>query len=151
MENELLENSNFIMYTTDDGQVEIEVRLEDENVWLTQNAMAELFNTTTSNINMHIKNIYTENELNEFSTIKDSLIVRQEGNRNMTMEDWKKELDSFLTMTHKEILQGAGTISHEKALQKAHEEYDKYMRTHLTQAEKDYLEIIGEDIKKLNE
>ena len=47
MENELIENSNFIMYTTDDGQVEIEVRLEDENVWLAQNAMAELFNTTT--------------------------------------------------------------------------------------------------------
>ena len=69
----------------------------------------------------------------------------------MTMEDWKKELDSFLTMTHKEILQSAGTISHEKALKKAHEEYDKYMRTHLTQAEKDYLEIMGEDIKKLNE
>jgi len=82
MENELLENSNFIMYTTDDGQVEIEVKLEDENVWLTQNAMAELFSTTTSNINMHIKNIYAENELNEVSTIKESLIVRQEGNRN---------------------------------------------------------------------
>ena len=46
MENELLENSNFIMYTTDDGQVEIEVRLEDENVWLTQKAMSELFDTT---------------------------------------------------------------------------------------------------------
>ena len=83
MENKLLENSNFIMYTTDDGQVEIEVRLEDENVWLTQNAMAELFNTTISNINMHIKNIYTENELNEVSTIKESLIVRQEGNRKV--------------------------------------------------------------------
>ena len=83
MENELLENGNFIIYTTDDGQVEIEVKLEDENVWLTQNAMAELFNTTTSNINMHIKNIYTENELNEVSTIKESLIVRQEGNRKV--------------------------------------------------------------------
>ena len=52
-------------------------------------------------------------------------------------------------MTHKEILQGAGTVSHEKALKKAHEEYDKYMKSHLTQAEKDYLEIMGEDIKKL--
>ena len=66
----------------------------------------------------------------------------------MTMEDWKKELDGFLTMTHKDILQGAGTISHEKALKKAHDEYDKYMKNHLTQAEKDYLEIMGEDIKK---
>ena len=61
----------------------------------------------------------------------------------------EKELDGFLTMTHKEILEGAGKISHEKALKKAHEEYDKYMKSHLTQAEKDYLEIMGEDIKKL--
>ena len=47
MSNELIENNNeFIIYTTDDGQVKIEVRLEDENVWLTQNSMAELFDTT---------------------------------------------------------------------------------------------------------
>ena len=329
MENELLENSNFIMYTTDDGQVEIEVRLEDENVWLTQKAMAELFDTTKQNISLHINNIFEENELNSDSVVKFSLTTAQDGknyktkyynldliisvgyrvksvrgtqfriwanklireylikgyNLNvnrfknngggvyfeevlekirdirssekvfwrkildiyatsidynakdektreffktvqnkmhyavhkntaaevifnrvdsereniglthfkgnmptraeteiaknylskeeldmlnrmvsayldiaeinalnmhaMTMEDWKKELDTFLTMTHKEILHGAGTISHEKALKKAHEEYDKYMKTHLTQAEKDYLEIMGEDIKKL--
>ena len=67
----------------------------------------------------------------------------------MTMKEWIKELDGFLTMTHKDILEGAGTVSHEKALKKAHEEYNKYMRNHLTQAEKDYLEIMGEDIKKL--
>jgi len=330
MENELLESSNFIMYITDDGQVEIEVRLEDENVWLTQKAMSELFNTTRNNITMHIKNIFAENELEENSVSKESLLTATDGknyktkyynldliiavgyrvksvrgtqfriwanklireylikgynlNENrfknngggiyfeevlekirdirssekvfwrkildiyatsidydakdektreffktvqnkihyavhkntaaevifnrvdsekeniglthfkgnmptrteteiaknylskeeldmlnrmvsayldiaeinalnmhpMTMDDWKKELDSFLTMTHKEILQGAGTVSHEKALKKAHEEYDKYMKTHLTQAEKDYLEIMGEDIKKLN-
>jgi len=329
MENELLENSNFIMYTTDDGQIEIEVRLEDENVWLTQKAMAELFDTTKQNISLHINNIFEENELSSDSVVKENLTTAQDGknyktkyynldliiavgyrvksvrgtqfriwanklireylikgyNLNvnlfknngggiyfeevlekirdirssekvfwrkildiyatsidydakdektreffktvqnkmhyavhkntaaevifnrvdsekeniglthfkgnmptraeteiaknylskeeldmlnrivsayldiaeinalnmhaMTMEDWKKELDSFLTMTHKEILQGAGTISHEKALKKAHEEYDKYMKTHLTQAEKDYLEIMGEDIKKL--
>ena len=70
MENELLNNSNFIMYTTDDGQVEIEVRLEDENVWLTQKAMSELFDTTRNNITMHIKNIFEENELKEFSVSK---------------------------------------------------------------------------------
>jgi len=67
----------------------------------------------------------------------------------MTMEDWMKELDSFLTMTRNEILSGKGHVSHEQALKKAHYEYDKYMRSHLTQAEKDYLEIMGEDIKKL--
>ena len=71
-------------------------------------------------------------------------------NRNpMTMKDWNNELDGFLTMTHKDILTDKGIISHEEALKKAHEEYDKYMKNHLTQAEKDYLEIIGQDIKAL--
>ena len=52
------ERNNVIIYTTDDGQVNIDVRLEDENVWLTQNAIAELFDTTRNNITMHIKNIF---------------------------------------------------------------------------------------------
>ena len=323
------QNNDIIFYTTDDGQVKIEVRLEDENVWLTQNAMAELFDTTKQNISLHIKNIFEEKELSENSVVKENLTTASDGknyktkfynldliisvgyrvksirgtqfriwanklikeylikgyNLNvdrfknngggvyfeevlekirdirssekvfwrkildiyatsidydardektkeffktvqnkmhyavhgntaaeiifnrvdsekenigltnfkgnsptraeteiaknylsekeldllnrmvsayldvaeinalnmhaMTMKDWIKELDGFLTMTHKEILEGAGKISHEKALEKAHKEYDKYMKTHLTQAEKDYLEIMGEDIKKL--
>ena len=329
MDNKLNEKNNFIIYTTDDGQVDIEVRLEDENVWLTQNSMAELFDTTKQNISLHIKNIFEEKELEENSVIKHSLTTAKDGknyktkfynldliisvgyrvksirgtqfriwanklikeylikgyNLNverfknngggpyfeevlekirdirssekvfwrkildiyatsvdydakneqtreffrtvqnkmhyavhgntaaevifnrvdsekenigltnfkgsmptraeteiaknylnekelnllnrmvsayldvaeinalnmhaMTMKEWVNELNGFLTMTHKDILEGAGTISHEKALAKAHEEYDKYMRNHLTQAEKDYLEIMSEDIKKL--
>ena len=311
MDNELNEQNNFIMYTTDDGQVDIEVRLEDENVWLTQNSMAELFDTTKQNISLHIKNIFEEKELEENSVVKHSLTTAKDGknyktkfynldliisvgyrvksirgtqfriwanklikeylikgyNLNverfknngggpyfeevlekirdirssekvfwrkildiyatsvdydakneqtreffrtvqnkmhyavhgntaaevifnrvdsekenigltnfkgnmptraeteiaknylsekeldllnrmvsayldvaeinalnmhaMTMKEWVKELDGFLTMTHKDILEGAGTISHEKALAKAHEEYDKYMKSHL--------------------
>ena len=322
-------NNDIIFYTTDDGQIKIEVRLEDENVWLTQNAMAELFDTTKQNISLHIKNIFEEKELDENSVVKENLTTASDGKKYktkfynldliisvgyrvksirgtqfriwanelikeylikgynlnvdrfknngggvyfeellekirdirssekvfwrkildiyatsidynardektkeffktvqnkmhyavhgntaaevifnrvdsekenigltnfsgnsptkaeteiaknylsekeldllnrmvsayldvaeinalnmhpMTMNDWIRELDGFLTMTHKDILNGAGKISHEKALQKAHEEYDKYMKTHLTQAEKDYLEIMGEDIKKL--
>ena len=329
MNNELDERNKFIMYTTDDGQVDIEVRLEDENVWLTQNSMAGLFDTTKQNISLHIKNIFEEKELEENSVVKHSLTTAKDGknyktkfynldliisvgyrvksirgtqfriwanklikeylikgyNLNverfknngggpyfeevlekirdirssekvfwrkildiyatsvdydakneqtreffrtvqnkmhyavhgntaaevifnrvdsekenigltnfkgsmptraeteiaknylnekelnllnrmvsayldvaeinalnmhaMTMKEWVNELNGFLTMTHKDILEGAGTISHEKALAKAHEEYDKYMRNHLTQAEKDYLEIMSEDIKKL--
>ena len=58
MSNNLIENNNeIIIYTTDDGQVDIEVRLEDENVWLTQNSMAELFDTTYLNF------YYTKQEL----------------------------------------------------------------------------------------
>ena len=73
MDNKLNEKNNFIIYTTDDGQVDIEVRLEDENVWLTQNSMAELFDTTKQNISLHIKNIFEEKELEENSVVKEYL------------------------------------------------------------------------------
>ena len=330
MNNDLTNSqNNIIIYTTDDGQVRIEVRLEDENVWLTQNAMAELFDTTRNNITMHIKNIFTEGELEEKSVSKESLLTAKDGKKYntkfynldviisvgyrvksirgtqfriwanklikeylikgynldsdrmknngggvyfeellekirdirssekvfwrkildiyatsidydanneltkqffktvqnkmhyavhgntaaeviynrvdsnkenigltnfkgdmptkaetevaknyltekelqilnrmvsayldvaeinalsmhaMTMKDWTNELDSFLKMTRKDILSGKGTVSHEKALEKAHKEYDKYMETHLTKAEKDYLRVLGEDMKKL--
>lgn len=322
-------SSNIIMYTTDDGQVKIEVLLENENVWLTQNLIAKLFDTTRNNITMHIRNIFSEKELDEKTVSKESLLTAVDGknyktkyynleviiavgyrvkslrgtefrvwannlikqylvkgynlnvdkfknngggiyfeevlekirdirssekvfwrkildiystsvdynpntditkeffktiqnkmhyavhgktaaevifnrvdsdkeniglasfrgitptkgeteiaknylnseelnmlNRivsayldiaeinalsmhEMTMKDWINELDSFLTMTRKEILQGKGLISHEQALKKAHEEYKKYTKNNLTRAEKDYLILLGEEIKKL--
>lgn len=74
MDNELNEQNNFIMYKTDDGQVDIEVKLEDENVWLTQKSMAELFEITRNNITMHIKNIFEDGELQE-KTIKQNFII----------------------------------------------------------------------------
>ncbi len=70
--------------------------------------------------------------------------------KTMTMQDWIKELDSFLTMTHNDILKTKGSISHDIALKKAHEEYDKYMKNHLTRAEKDYLEIMNIEMKELD-
>lgn len=331
MNNKLNTQNNFIIYTTDDGQVDIEVKLENENVWLTQNSMAELLDTTKQNISLHIKNIFEEEELEENSVVKENLTTAKDGKKYktkfynldliisvgyrvksvrgtqfriwankvikeylikgynlnvkrfknngggtyfeevlekirdirssekvfwrkildiyatsvdydakseqtkeffktvqnkmhyavhgntaaevifnrvnsekdnigltnfkgnmptraeteiaknylsekeldllnrmvsayldvaeinalnmhaMTMKEWVKELDGFLTMTHKEILEGTGTISHEEALKKAHKEYDKYMQNHLTQAEKDYLEIMGEDVKYVAE
>lgn len=80
LNNDLIENNNdIIIYTTEDGQVEIEVRLEDENVWLTQSAMAELFDTTRNNITMHIKNIFEDGELQENSVSKESLLTAKDG------------------------------------------------------------------------
>ncbi len=85
LNNNLTENNDdIIMYTTDDGQVEIEVRLEDENVWLTQNSMAELFDTTKQNISLHIKNIFEENELNENSVVKENLTTAKDGKNYKT-------------------------------------------------------------------
>jgi hypothetical protein len=78
------ETQQLILYQTEDGKAKIEVRLQNESVWLSQAQMAQLFDTSLPNINMHIKNIYEENELPEEATIKDYLIVRKEGNREVS-------------------------------------------------------------------
>ena len=85
MDNKILnQNNNIIFYTTDDGQVKIEVTLQDENVWLTQNAMAKLFDTTKQNISLHIQNIFKEGELEENSVVKDSLTTASDGKNYKT-------------------------------------------------------------------
>jgi hypothetical protein len=71
--------SEILLYTTRDGKKRIEVRLENETVWLSQKLMAELFQTTTANINIHLKNIFTEGELSEDSVIKEFLITASDG------------------------------------------------------------------------
>ena len=84
------------------------------------------------------KNYLTEEELNTLDR------------HPMTMQDWINELDSFLKMTRKDILKGTGYISHEKALEKAHKEYDKYMQKHLTTAEQDYLEMLNKEVEEID-
>ncbi|MCK5678556.1 MAG: virulence RhuM family protein, partial [Flavobacteriaceae bacterium] len=64
------QNSNILIYQTEDGQTKIQTRLEDETVWLTQQQMADLFQKSRSTINEHIKNIYAENELIENNSMK---------------------------------------------------------------------------------
>jgi hypothetical protein len=73
-----------ILYTTEDGRTRIQCRFEDRNLWLTQAQMADLFQTTVPNINLHLKAIYEEGELAPEATIKSHLIVRQEGSRHVS-------------------------------------------------------------------
>ena len=73
----------FLVYQTEDGKLKIDVRFEGETVWLTQQHMAELFQTTQQNISLHLQNIYTEGELERGATHKESLSVRQEGARSV--------------------------------------------------------------------
>ncbi|GAI56138.1 unnamed protein product, partial [marine sediment metagenome] len=65
------------------GQTRIQVRLEKETVWLTQAALADLYQTTPQNITTHIRNIYEEGELTDEATCKDYLRVHREGNRDV--------------------------------------------------------------------
>jgi hypothetical protein len=77
-------NSQIIIYTTETGETKLEVRLENETVWLTQKLMAELFQTTVANINIHLKNIFDEGELKPDSVIKDYLITASDGKKYNT-------------------------------------------------------------------
>lgn len=100
------------------------------------------------------KNYLTEEELNILNRMVSAYLDIAEINaldrHPMTMQDWINELDSFLKMTRKDILKGSGKVSHEQALKKAHEEYDKYMQSHLTTAEQDYLDILNKEIEEID-
>ncbi len=74
----------FLVYSSGDGQSKIEVRLEGDTVWLTQQHMADLFQTTQQNISLHLQNIYEEGELPREATHKESLSVRREGTREVS-------------------------------------------------------------------
>lgn len=73
----------FLVYQAKDGKFKLDVRLEDENIWLTQAHMVDLFQTTKQNLSLHIQNIYEEKELTPEATIKKYLTVRQEGRRTV--------------------------------------------------------------------
>ncbi len=78
------QQSQIILYKTEDGKTRVEVRFEHENVWLTQKRMAELFDTTVPNVNMHLKNILKSEELDKNSVIKDFLITASDGKKYKT-------------------------------------------------------------------
>jgi hypothetical protein len=73
----------FLVYQAEDGKLKLDVRFEDESVWLTQQLMADLFQTTKQNISLHIQNIYEERELVPEATVKKYLTVQSEGNRQV--------------------------------------------------------------------
>lgn len=76
--------SELILYQTEDGKTRLEVRLQDDTVWLTQKMMADLFQVAVPTINEHIKNIYAEGELVSGATIREFLIVQKEGTREVS-------------------------------------------------------------------
>ena len=86
MNENLPQKSHFLVYQAEDGTLKIDVRLEDESVWLTQPLMAELFQTSQQNISHHIRMIYSEGELLPEATHKNYLSVRQEGARRAGKE-----------------------------------------------------------------
>ncbi len=91
----------FLIYTNQDGSVHIETRLLDETLWLSQKQLAELFQTTVANINIHVKNILAEGELEPNRTVKDFLIVQNEGNREVQRQVTHYNLDMIISVGYR--------------------------------------------------
>ena len=185
-----------VIYRSNDGLTKIDVKFEDETVWLSQQQMSELYQTSRTNVVEHIKHIYDEEELDENSTCRKFRQVQLEGKRQvereipfynldmiislgyrikssiatqfrrwatemaeinaiehhaMHMSDYVEQLDRILASTGKSVLDNAGKISHNHALEKAEAEYKKFIQKNLSPVEKAYLETIKElnkDAKK---
>lgn len=95
------QNNKFLLYTTPSGEVRVEVLFENETIWLTQKKMAELFNCTTENVIIHLKNIYSDGELLETSTTKDFLVIQKEGGRSVNRNVKIYNLDAIIAVGYR--------------------------------------------------
>ena len=153
------ENNKILIYTDNDGLTKIDVKLEEDTLWLTQAQMCELYQTSKSNVSEHIKHIFEEGELQEDSVVRkfrttatdgksymttfynlDMIIAlldfaerQAEKEQPMTMNDWANYLDRILTSTGE---------SHQEAMDHATTEYRKYKQRTLSDVEQDYLNAI---------
>lgn len=101
MKKETLPKGEIVIYTSADGKISLDAKLENETIWLTQDMMAKLFETTPQNITMHIKNIYEDEELEQNSTCKDFLQVRNEGKRTVSRKLTHYNLDMILSVGYR--------------------------------------------------
>src|SRR5690625_1030209 len=93
--------SKLILYTTEDGQSRIQLRADNETVWLTQLEMAELFSATKQNISLHLRNIFADGELDTKATVKESLTVQKEGGREVRRPVTLYNLDAILAVGYR--------------------------------------------------
>ena len=91
----------FLIYNTPEEQVSVDVLVKDETIWITQKAMAELFDCSTDNISLHLKNIYNSNELQKNRTTEDFSVVRQEGSRKITRKITYYNLDAIISVGYR--------------------------------------------------
>lgn len=90
-----------LIYTSSDGSVSLDVKLEQDTVWLTQELIVKLFNSSKANISEHIKHIYEEGELDKASTVRNFRTVRKEGHRNVSRELEYYNLDLILSVGYR--------------------------------------------------
>ena len=104
-----------VVYRTDDNTLQLDVQVAEETVWLSQQQMASLFNSTIPNVSIHIRNIFKEGELDKWATVKNFLIVQHEGNRQVTRNVLYYNLDVIISVGYR-VKSQAGTRFRQWAL-----------------------------------
>ena len=94
-------NFQFLIYRSAEEDVTVDAFIKDDTVWLTQKGMAKLFDCTTDNISLHLKNIYTEGELEESATAEESSVVQTEGNRQVRRPAKLYNLDAIISVGYR--------------------------------------------------
>lgn len=95
------EISNFILYTTPNGDVNLDILLQDENLWLTQKGISELFGVSKSTVSHHLSNIYSDGELDKLATVRKFRTVQKEGNRAVQRELEYYNLDAIISVGYR--------------------------------------------------
>ena len=158
----MTENNKIILYQDDNEITRVSVRFADEDLWLTQHQLGDIYCTTKQNISQHIDNILNDGELDQNRTVKEFLTVRQEGKRKvqrnvmhynldmmnpMTIKDWIEALDNQIAAHKRNILNGNGNISHKQAIEKAEKEFEIYRKREMNLLESDF----DKEIKRIND
>ena len=118
------EENKIILYQDDNEITRVSVRFADEDLWLTQNQLAEIYCTTQQNISLHIENIYKDEELTPIATHKDFLLVRQEGNRQVQRNIAHYNLDMIIALGYR-VQSQVATRFRRWATQRLHEYIQK--------------------------
>lgn len=122
--NEMSAGNNIIIYQDENGITKVNVRFADEDVWLTQSQLAEIYDTTQENISMHVANIYKDQELDENRTYKKFLLVRQEGQRQVKRNIDHYNLDMIIALGYR-VQSQVATRFRRWATQRLHEYIQK--------------------------
>lgn len=94
-------NNNMLIYVSKDGNVKVDVNIQNEDIWMSQDVMANLYDTTKQNISYHLNNIFKEEELNKNSTVKNFLTVQNEGNRKIKRNIEHYNLDAIIAVGYR--------------------------------------------------
>ena len=137
MSEDIIKSGEILLYNYEDKKEFLNVYFKDETFWLSQKAMAELFECTPDNISLLLKNIYKEEELSLEATTEEFSVVRKEGDRNV-----KRTLDFY--NLRRNVLQGKGNVSHSDAIAKVSEIYSEFRK----KQDKEYISEFDKETAK---